>query len=82
MPFSQSVEELANAGIKMADITKLKEASIATIGALLATPTKASFVLQATRDRIGAAWPRVRRHPRPQSVKVFPCVQSKETMLA
>lgn len=36
----QSVEELANAGIKMAEINKLKEASIATVGAVLATPTK------------------------------------------
>lgn len=35
------MEELANAGIKMAEITKLKEASIATVGKLLATPTKA-----------------------------------------
>ncbi|CAN0349747.1 unnamed protein product [Ectocarpus sp. 12 AP-2014] len=37
----QCVEELTNAGIKMAEINKLKEANLATVGAVLATPTKA-----------------------------------------
>lgn len=37
---NQSVDELANAGIKMAEVNKLKEAHIATVGAVLATPTK------------------------------------------
>ncbi|CAM9409365.1 unnamed protein product [Ectocarpus fasciculatus] len=39
--FEDCVEELTNAGIKMAEINKLKEANLATVGAVLATPTKA-----------------------------------------
>lgn len=42
------MEELANAGIKMAEINKLKDASIATVGAVLATPTKACCSYIAT----------------------------------
>lgn len=42
---TQSVEELTNAGIKMAEINKLKEANLATVGAVLATPTKARYKL-------------------------------------
>ena len=38
---NQSVEELTNAGIKMAEINKLKEANLATVGSVLASPTKA-----------------------------------------
>lgn len=40
MRFVKSVDELTNAGIKMAEVNKLKEAHIATVGAVLATPTK------------------------------------------
>ena len=36
----QSVEELTNSGIKMAEINKLKEANLVTVGAVLAAPTK------------------------------------------
>eukprot|EP00903_Cladosiphon_okamuranus_P012088 g11347.t1 len=55
----QSVEELANAGVKMADIDKLKDASIATVGAVLATPTKTLLAIrgfsEATVTRIQTA---------------------------
>ncbi|CAM9892125.1 unnamed protein product, partial [Laminaria digitata] len=47
----QNVEELTNAGIKMAEINKLKESNLATVGAVLAAPTKArlSAILLAIR---------------------------------
>lgn len=41
----KSVDELANAGIKMAEITKLKEARIVTVGGVLATPTKVREII-------------------------------------
>lgn len=53
------MEELANAGIKMAEINKLKDANIATVGAVLATPTKTLLAIrgfsEATVAKITAA---------------------------
>ncbi|CAM9822072.1 unnamed protein product, partial [Sphacelaria rigidula] len=46
----QSVEELANAGIKMAEVNKLKEARIVTIGAVLSTPTKTLLAIRGFSD--------------------------------
>ena len=43
------MEELTNAGIKMAEINKLKEANLATVGAVLAAPTKASLFVVVRR---------------------------------
>ncbi|CAM9395321.1 unnamed protein product, partial [Choristocarpus tenellus] len=42
----QSVDELANAGIKMAEINKLKEVHIATIGSLLHTSRKVLLTIK------------------------------------